>query len=153
MKTKLFLIIIFILVMFFACKEIPCDVKEDIDQLKQTKSEYQNEIRDFADARAQNVHEIDSLNGILKILNIYASGKTPQYILKIHLKQSHFTLDIGKHIKDAANAIDFEIPVDKDFYNQVKVGTSIVDNFRMGSFILEGSFGNWDMTVKGKEIR
>lgn len=139
--------------MFFACKEIPCDVKEDIDQLKQTKSEYQNEIRDFADARAQNVHEIDSLNGILKILNIYASGKTPQYILKIHLKQSHFTLDIGKHIKDAANAIDFEIPVDKDFYNQVKVGTSIVDNFRMGSFILEGSFGNWDMTVKGKEIR
>ncbi|MFA5207475.1 MAG: hypothetical protein WC428_02345 [Candidatus Paceibacterota bacterium] len=153
MKTKSFLITIFISVMFFACKEIPCDVKEDIDQLKQTKSEYQNEIRDFADARAQNVHEIDSLNGILKILNIYASGKTPQYILKIHLKQSHFTLDIGKHIKDAANAIDFEIPVDKDFYNQVKVGTSIVDNFRMGSFILEGSFGNWDMTVKGKEIR
>lgn len=51
------------------------------------------------------------------------------------------------------NAIDFEIPVDKDFYNSVSIGTDIVDEFRTGSFVLKGSFGSWEMSVKGKEIR
>jgi len=139
--------------MLYACKETPCDITDDINSLKQARTELQSDVHSFGEARAQKVHEIDSLNGVLKILDIYKSGRTPQYILKIHLKQSHFTLDIGTHVKDAANAVDFELPVDKDFYDQVQVGTSIVDNFRMGSFILEGSFGNWDMTVSGKEIR
>ena len=51
------------------------------------------------------------------------------------------------------NAIEFEIPVDKDFYNSINVGDEIVDNFRAGSFIINGSFGSWNMKVKGKEIR
>jgi hypothetical protein len=73
--------------------------------------------------------------------------------LKIRLKQANFSLSIKKHIKNAVNAIDFEIPVDKDFYDSVSEGTEIVDKFRFGSFVLYGSFGDWEMTVKGKEIR
>lgn len=82
-----------------------------------------------------------------------AQGRTPKYILKLHLKQSHFSLSIKKHIADAVNAIDFEMPVDKEFYDSVKVGSEIVDEFRAGSFFLKGSFGDWEMTVKDKEIR
>jgi hypothetical protein len=140
-------------VMIFACKETPCDVIEDINNLNDRRAIAQGLVDNLNILKESKEAEIAVLDEKLKLLDIYASGRKPQYILKIHLKQSHFTLDIGKHIKDAANAIDFEIPVDKDFYNQVKEGTSIVDNFRMGSFILEGSFGNWDMTVSGKEIR
>jgi len=139
--------------MIFACKETPCDVIEDINNLNDRRAIAQGLVDNLNILKESKEAEIAVLDEKLKLLDIYASGRKPQYILKIHLKQSHFTLDIGKHIKDAANAIDFEIPVDKDFYNQVKEGTSIVDNFRMGSFILEGSFGNWDMTVSGKEIR
>ena len=99
------------------------------------------------------MHEIDSLEAKLKILNIYVSGRTPRYILKLHLKQSHVTLNVGKYIKDAMNAIDFELPVDKEFYDQVQINTEIIDKFRSGSLWIEGSFGNWRMTVTGKEIR
>lgn len=77
----------------------------------------------------------------------------PKYILKIRLKQSHFSLSIKKHIKDAVNAIEFELPVDKEFFDSVSEGTELVDKFRFGSMVLYGSFGDWEMTVKDKEVR
>lgn len=76
-----------------------------------------------------------------------------KYVLTINIKQSHFTLDIGEHLKDAMNDISIQIPVDKEYYDSVNVGDVIDDSFRMGSFIFHGSFGNWKITVKNKEIR
>ena len=89
----------------------------------------------------------------VQALKTGSSAKPLKYILKIRLKQAHFSLSIKKHIKDAVNAIDFEIPVDKEFYDSVSKGTEIIDDFRFGSLILSGSFGDWEMTVKDKEIR
>ncbi len=94
--------------------------------------------------------ENTDLKAQIQLLN---AAKKPKYILKIRLKQANFSLSIKKHIKNAINAIEFELPVDKDFYDSVSEGTEIVDNFRFGSFILYGSFGDWEMTVRGKEIR
>ena len=76
-----------------------------------------------------------------------------RYIIEFKLKQTHFTLDLGQHMKDAMNAITFELPVDKTFYDSVKEGDEIVDKFRMGSLIISGSFGNWKMTVNKKMVR
>ena len=89
----------------------------------------------------------------LNVLKAGGSSKPPKYILKLRLKQAHFSLSIKKHIKDAVNAIDFEMPVDKEFYDSVSNGTEIIDKFRFGSFVLGGSFGDWEMTVEGKEVR
>jgi len=149
---KRIIVIALLSLSLFSCKETPCDVTEDINNLKDRRTIAQGLVDNLIILKDSKEAEIAVLDEKLKLLHIYDSGKTPQYILKIRLKQSHM-LDVGKMIKDAMNAIDFELPVDKNFYNQVEVGTSIVDNFRMGSFILEGSFGNWDMTVRGKEIR
>ncbi|MEI7510345.1 MAG: hypothetical protein WCJ62_12885 [Flavobacterium sp.] len=129
------------------------DIQSDIDILKNQRASLQTEVQNLSSSKSSKQNEIASLNEKLKELNIYNSGKKPKYILKIHLKQSHFSLSISKHVKDAMNAIDFELPVDKDFYNSVSVGTKIVDNFRTGSFILYGSIGDWDMSIKGKEVR
>jgi len=89
-------------------------------------------------------------------INALKSGtdaKGPKYILKLRLQQSHLSLSIKKHIKDAMNAIDFELPVDKEFFDSVSKGTSIVDKFRFGSLILAGSFGDWEMTVRDKIVQ
>lgn len=94
--------------------------------------------------------ENTDLKAQLQLLN---QAKKPKYILKIRLKQASLSLSIKKHIRNAMNAVDFEIPVDKDFYDSVSEGTEIVDNFRFGSLVLYGTFGDWEMTVKGKEIR
>ena len=104
--------------------------------------------------------EIDTLkkeNALLsqQIADLH-QGKTPtktKYILKLHLKQSHFSLSIKKHLKDYANSIDFEIPVDKEYFDSVEKGAKLVDKFRFGSFVLYGSFGDWEMTVQDKIIR
>ena len=129
------------------------DVQSDIERLKNERTTIQQEVQNLSSLKNSKQKEIASLNEKLKELNIYNSGKTPHYILKIRLKQSRVSLDIGEHIKDNMNAIEFELPVDKDFYNSVSVGTKITDEFRVGSFILNGSFGSWDMTVKGKVVR
>ena len=115
MKTKLFLITIFMSMIIFACKQTPCDVKDDINDLNKARTALYNDVQDLGNAKAMKMHEIDSLEAKLKLLNIYVSGRTPRYILKLHLKQSHITLNVGKYIKDAMNAIDFEMPVDKEF--------------------------------------
>lgn len=144
--------IIILVITLFSC-ENKQNIQSDIDMLKKERVELQMEIQKLSYSKNIKKSEITSLNEELKVLNIYKSGKKPKYILKIHLKQSHFSLDIGKHMKDAMNAIDFELPVDKDFYNSVKIGTEIVDEFRVGSFILYGDIGDWEMTVSDKEIR
>lgn len=76
-----------------------------------------------------------------------------KYIVTINIKQSHMIWDIEKNIKDNMNDIDIELPVDKEFYDSVKVGTVLDDSFRMGSLILEGSYGKWNVKVSKKEIR
>lgn len=76
-----------------------------------------------------------------------------RYIIEFKLKQTHFTLDLGQHAKDAINTIVFELPVDKAFYDSVQEGDVIVNEFRSGSLIISGSFGKWKMTVNKKIIR
>jgi len=154
LRTKLSYTLYILLVAFlFTACENENDVKTDLEILQNKRTVLNKEVDKLVESKNYKNNEIALLNEKLKELKIYESGKTPQYILKIHLKQSHFSLDIGKHMKDAMNSIDFELPVDKDFYNSVNVGTKIVDEFRSGSFILYGSMGDWKMTVKGKQIR
>jgi hypothetical protein len=111
-------------------------------------------------ASCGNNGEVENLKkenaALVEQVNALKSGnnaKAPKYILKLHLQQSHLSLSIKKHIKDAMNAIDFEIPVDKEFFDSVSKGTSIVDKFRFGSLVLAGSFGDWEMIVKDKVVR
>lgn len=88
-----------------------------------------------------------------QIVDIKEDKGIAKYVVTFEIKQSHFSLDITKHIKDAMNAIEIEIPVDKEYYDNVDVGDTINNDFRVGSMVMKGSFGNWDVTVKGKDIR
>lgn len=74
------------------------------------------------------------------------------YIVTFECTQSHFTLDLSEHLKDSINKLTFEVPVDKDYYDKVKVGDKIIDSFRMGSFIMKGSLGKWKIKVMDKRV-
>lgn len=95
--------------------------------------------------------ERDQLNE--EILNTKIDNGLAKYVITFNIKQTHFTLDIGEHLKDAMNDISIEIPVDKEYYDSVEVGDTIDDSFQVGSFIWKGSFGNWKVTVESKGIR
>ena len=55
--------------------------------------------------------------------------------------------------KDEMNAITIDIPVDKEYYDGVSIGTVIDNSFRTGSMVVSGSFGKWKITVKDKKIQ
>lgn len=126
MKKSLLLLLI-LPVLFFSCKN-----NEELEQLKKENALLAKQV---------------------ETLKIGGAAKSPKYILKLKLRQSHFSLSIKKHVKDAVNAIEFELPVDKEFFDSVSEGTEIIDKFRFASLVLDGSFGDWEMTVKKKEIR
>lgn len=152
---KMFYILV-AMVLITSC-ESKQDIKEDIDELERQRNYLVQESAHYRSEKIQYYNEVERLKSevsdLEKKMSILKSGESPKYILKLRLKQSRVSLDLFEHAKDAMNSIEFEIPVDKEFYNQVSVGDEIIDNFRAGSFIINGSFGSWDMKIKGKEIR
>lgn len=88
-----------------------------------------------------------------EIIDAKVENGTAKYIITFRIKQTHFTLDIGEHLKDSMNEITIDIPVDKEYYDSLSVGDIINDEFRMGSLIMHGSFGNWKVVVDNKAIK
>ena len=75
-----------------------------------------------------------------------------QKTITVELSQSHFTLDLWQHAKDAMNAVTFKLPVACSFYDKVKVGDELLDkNFRVGSLLVHGSIGDWHLQIVSKE--
>lgn len=71
--------------------------------------------------------------------------------IRVKLSEISFTLNIWKHIKNAANAVEFTLPVSCTFYDQVNVGDNLLKKqFRWGSLAVGGTFGNWNIEVIGK---
>ena len=137
MKKYIIALIMIIAVTLSGCSETETVTNEDIAKIE-------SEI-------VQLEAERDRLNE--EILNTKIDNGLAKYVITFNIKQSHFSLDLGEHLKDAMNDISIEIPVDKEYYDSVEVGDVIDDSFRMGSFIWKGSFGNWKVTVESKDIR
>ena len=137
MKKYIIALIVMIAVTLSGCSKTETVTNEDVAKLE-------SEI-------AQLEAERDLLNE--EILNTKIDNNLAKYVITFNIKQTHFTLDIGEHLKDAMNDISIEIPVDKEYYDSVEVGDTIDDSFRVGSFIWKGSFGNWKVTVESKDIR
>ena len=104
-------------------------LQNQINDLKQQKEELETEIVD---------KKID--NG------------TAVYVVTINVAQSHPFWEIDSYIKDDMNDVDIDIPVSKEFYDSVEAGTVLDDSFRMGSFIMSGSYGSWDITISDKKV-
>ena len=137
MKKHVVVLIAMIAIILSGCSKTETVSNEEITKLE-------SEI-------AQLEAERDRLNE--EILNTKIDNGLAKYVIAFNIKQTHFTLDIGEHLKDAMNDISIEIPVDKEYYDSVEVGDTINDSFRVGSFIWKGSFGNWKVTVESKNIR
>jgi hypothetical protein len=146
------IVALFIIAILISC-EGKIEIVEDIEVLRASRLILEEETDSLTSVKNDLEKDIYGLINKQNELNITNNGETPKYMLKLHLEELHMTLSIKKHLKDAMNAIDFEIPVDKDFYESVTIGTNIIDEFKFGSFVLNGSFGDYQMTVEGKEIR
>lgn len=136
-KLLSFVMVILVIFMLSGCAE-------NDEYLAQRCEELREEISVLQEQKATIENEI---------INDKVENGTAKYIITFRIKQTHITLDIGEHIKDSMNEIKIEIPVDKEYYDSLSVGDTINDDFRIGSLIMHGSFGSWDVTVDNKEIR
>tara|TARA_R110000796_G_scaffold126793_5_gene241794 strand:+ start:5104 stop:5568 length:465 start_codon:yes stop_codon:yes gene_type:complete len=139
----------------FSC-ENACDVQTDIDQIKAKRTALTNQQYDLLSTINGLRNTSDQLTKDLeytrKVKGIINTGREPRYVVTLHLEQSRFSIDPFEHAKDAMNAIEFDIPVDKKLFDEVKVGTTLVKEFRSGSFIMSGTFSDWDITIESKKI-
>lgn len=115
-----------------------------IEELKNKQYEVENQIYTKQSELIEVEKKIEENKKI-------ANGSA-KYIMKINIAQSHFTLDLGEHLKDTMNDIDLYIEVSEEYYNKYNVGDTIADDFRVGSLIFKGSFGNWKIKVTEKQI-
>ena len=132
-----------LVVILSACMSEEDSLKADILDLQEQKSSLVSEVNTLKSEKSKLQQEI---------VDTKVENGTAKYVLTINIKQTHFTLDIGQHLKDSMNDISIQIPVDKEYYDSVDVGDVLDDSFRMGSFIFKGSWGNWKVTVKDKTI-
>ena len=143
-KFIAFVMMLCICASFAGCATEEEILNNDIMKLEAEVSSLKSEISDLKSEKNSLINEITNIkieNGIAK------------YIVTFNIKHSHFTLDISQHIKDEMNDISIQIPVDKEYYDSIEIGDTIADDFRMGSFVLCGSFGNWDVTVEDKSVQ
>lgn len=134
-----------------------CYTSEDQKRLQQ-------ECRELSNQKYSLYQEINHLKESKTTLNkevsdlriekgIASKGRTPQYLVKFKIKQGTFSLSIGEHIKNEANAIEMEMPVSREFYNQLSIGDDLLDNFKAGSFWIDGDLSWLHMKVISKRIK
>ena len=143
-KIFMLLILLGISLNLVSCKSKEEKLDEKIQQLENRVDELNLECSKLEDERKKLEQQV--IEGKIE------TG-TAKYILTIRIKQKHFSLDIDQHIKDKMNEITIQIAVDKDYYDSVSIGSTIADNFRIGSFICSSSIGNWDVTIIDKQIK
>ena len=79
-----------------------------------------------------------------------ASSRTI-YIVKIKIHQTTYTLDLEEHIKNKINDIEFEIPVDKSYYDNCSIGQKVSDpGLKLGSLLVNGDFSKLKIKITGK---
>jgi hypothetical protein len=146
-------ICLFVLLHLFACNKQKADQDLKYMQLELASTQHYLDAARYSvqkeNEKLSNLsHEVSKLQSNLENRNPCAQ----LHILTIKGKQSRFSLDIGDHIKDAANSFTFDIAVDPTYYNKHDVGDPISDEFRVGSALLKGSFSSMKLKVIAKRI-
>lgn len=73
------------------------------------------------------------------------------YIVKIKIHQTTYTLSLTEHIKNKFNDVEFEIPVDKAYYDKCSIGQSVTDpGLKIGSLLRDGDFSKLKVKITGK---
>ena len=138
MKKKIILLFFLTSLLLTGCGEEQAKTKlqEEIVQLENTKNELETSISKLQEKETSEKIRVGE----------------ERYFVVLKIEQTHFTLDLGEHLKDSMDALEIPFPVDKEFYDSVEKGSIIDDSFRNGSFWIKGSIGNWEISVIDKYI-
>lgn len=138
--------IVFVLLSFFLL--MGCNSQEEknamiIERQKEEIATLEREIEELQLEKEALIKEVEYRK---------VTSGTAKYVITLEIRQRHY-FDLGKALKDELNKIELQLPVDKEYYESLEVGDILDETFRMGSLLMEGSFGNWEIKVVKKEIQ
>jgi hypothetical protein len=135
----------------------PQELNVDIDKLEQRKtwltgdvSNLERQVLGLGAKRDELNGTIAELQGNEAVLRAIKEGRAVRYVLKVSIRQVHFSINIKKQIADAINEEEFELVTDKQTYDSANVGQDLFESFRMGSLLMKSSAGSWRLKIVGK---
>lgn len=149
---KKFIIIFAVLIGLSACytEEDKKVLQKECIELQKKKSDLWRQIDSTCRILGDYQKEVKNLQAEKLALQ---NGRDPKYIIKVKIKQGTFTLDPFEHIKNEANAMEMELPVDKDFYNKAVIGTDLLDKLKVGSLLVNGDISWLHFKIIDKYIK
>lgn len=130
--------------------------RQEIERLIAKRSDLQNEVDllllDLTSKKKEQQFLGERLNVLrseVQVAQALSSGQGVRYVLTVTLKQTSYSLDLEKHLKNQMNAQTFDLVVDKLAYDAAKPEDDLFNAFRG---IINGSLGSWKLTVNSKRI-
>jgi len=169
------LLVLLLVISFTSCKETPQEavdrLKREIVVLEETKAKY---VKSAAEAKEQYLsltHEAERMQSIVDRQNAECRAAVDKmkseeknhdmklhpdkylHVITLKIHQTTYTLSVGEYIKNKINDAEFDIPVDREFYNKCRVGQVINDpSLKVGSFIFNGDLSVYKVTISNKRI-
>lgn len=133
--------------------------RQEIERLTEKRIDLQHDVDllmfDLTSKKKEQQFLGERLNVLrseVQVAQALSVGQGVRYVLTVTLKQTSYSLDLEKHLKNQMNAQTFDLVVDKLAYDAAKPGDDLFNAFRTGSFIINGSLGSWKLTVNSKRI-
>jgi hypothetical protein len=143
---------VWLLVAALGCARSAAEVHGDVDALERQANALREETRQLAATKEQLAGELSELRANEVVLRALKDGKDVQYLLKVSIRQIHYSLNIKRQISDAVNEEEFEIATDKTTYDLAAPGKDLFDAFRLGSAVMHGSLGTWRLKIVSKRV-
>ena len=153
LKKQQFIVIAFNDSLFLLNKNIMenMESRERNDKLMQERKQLEVAINGNRNINEQLRRQHNELAERINKYNFALSTLNTIYIVKIKIHQTTYTLDIGEYVKNKINDIEFEIPVDKAYYDKCYVGQKVSDpGLKIGSLIMDGDFSKLKITIVNK---
>jgi hypothetical protein len=125
--------------------------RERNDRLMNERKQLELEVNGNRNINEQLKRQNQALIEQINKDNFALESSRTIYIVKIKIHQTTYTLDLEEHIKNKINDIEFEIPVDKAYYDNCSIGQKVSDpGLKLGSLLVNGDFSKLKVKIIGK---
>lgn len=153
LKKQQFIVIAFNDSLFLLNKNIMenMESRERNDRLMKERKQLEADVNGNRNINEQLKRQHQALIEQINKDNFALASSRTIYIVKIKIHQTTYTLDLEEHIKNKINDIEFEIPVDKAYYDKCSIGQKVSDpGLKLGSLLVNGDFSKLKVTITGK---
>ena len=125
--------------------------RERNDRLIAERKSVELDINYKTNIRNELVRQNDALNKQIANNKFAIDASKYVYIVKIKIHQTTYSLSISEHVKNSMNDVEFEIPVDKEYYDKCYNGQTVTDpGLKIGSLLRDGDFSKLKIKITGK---